>query len=256
MIINAYKTHKITAGDTLTQILDDYLPQLEEKSIIAVASKIVGICEGRVVKIISEEKREEQKSELAKHEADFFLPREYNQYGFMISINNGILVASAGIDESNSNGGFSLWPEDPQKSVNEIREYLIKKHNLKQLGVILTDSKLTPLRWGVTGVSIAHSGFAALNDYIGKPDLFGRTMRAEKANIADSLATAAVAEMGEGDEQQPLAVITDGKFISFQDRNPSEEELESLKIKLEDDVYASMLTAVTWKKGELKKKNY
>lgn len=254
MIIKAFKTHKITASDKLSKILDDYLPMIEENSVVAIASKIVGICEGRVVKIISDEKRDEQKSELAKQEAEYYLPREFNQYGFMISINQGILVASAGIDESNSDGGFALWPENPQKSANEIREYLTRKHNLKQLGVILTDSKLTPLRWGVTGVSIAHSGFEALNDYIGKSDLFGRTMRAEKANVADSLATAAVAEMGEGDEQQPLAVITDAKFVQFQDRNPTPEELEKLKINLEDDVYASMLTAVSWQKGGSEKK--
>jgi len=249
MNVQPYKTHKIKPGDNITDILDAYLPTLEEKSVVAIASKIVGICEGRVVKIISEEKKEEQKTELAKEEADYYLPREFNQYGFMISINRGIMVASAGIDESNSDGFFSLWPKDPQKSANQIREYLTKKHNLKQLGIILTDSKLTPLRWGVTGVAIAHSGFAALNSYIGKPDLFGRLMHAEQANISDSLATAAVAEMGEGNEQQPLAVISNVSFVRFLDRNPTQDELDALKIDLDDDVYASLLNAVAWEKG-------
>ena len=61
--------------------------------------------------------------------------------------------------------------------------------------------------------------------------------------------TAAVSEMGEGDEQQPIAVITDASFVSFQDRNPTNEELHALKIALDDDVYASLLTSVSWKKG-------
>jgi putative folate metabolism gamma-glutamate ligase len=250
MNITAYKTHKIKPGEKITDILDAYLPSLKEKSVVAIASKVVGICEGRVVKILSERERDEQKTELAKKEADYYLPREFNQYGFMISINRGIMVASAGIDESNSDGFFSLWPEDPQKSANEIREYLTKKYNRKYIGVILTDSKLTPLRWGVTGVSISHSGFAALNSYIGKADIYGRLLRAEQANVADSLATAAVAEMGEGAEQQPLAVITEANFVHFQDRNPNEKELDALKIALDDDVYASLLNAVEWKEGK------
>jgi putative folate metabolism gamma-glutamate ligase len=249
MKVTAYKTHKINPDDKLTDIFNKYLPSLEEKSIVAIASKIVGICEGRVVKIISEEKKDEQKTALAKKEANYYLPRKFNQYGFMITINRGIMVASAGIDESNSDGFFSLWPEDPQKSANQIREYLIKKHNLKHLGIILTDSKLTPLRWGVTGVAIAHSGFEALNSYIGKPDIYGKLMHAEQANISDSLATAAVAEMGEGAEQQPIAVISNVSFVKFLDRNPTQAELDALKIDLEDDVYASLLNAVDWEKG-------
>lgn len=247
----AYKTNKITSDDNLYTILDRYLPALEEKSIVAVASKIVGICEGRVVKVSKD--TAEQKDELARQESDYYLPREFNQYGFMLTINHNLMVASGGVDESNSNGYFSLWPENPQKSVNEIREYLMKKHKIKDIGVILTDSKLSPLRCGVTGYAIVHSGFQALNSYVGKPDIFGRLMHAEQSNIPDSLAAAAVAVMGEGAEQQPLAVITDVPFVTFQQRNPTKEELENLKIEIGDDVYSSMLTAVKWEKGKSKK---
>lgn len=244
----AYKTSKINQDDNLYNILDHYLPKLQEKSIIAVASKIVGICEGRVVKIGDDPIAE--KDALARQESDFYLPREFNQYGFMITINHNLMVASGGVDESNSNGYFSLWPKNPQKSVNTIREYLTKKHGIKELGVILTDSKLSPLRCGVTGYAIVHSGFQALNSYIGKPDIYGRLMHAERSNIPDSLAAAAVAVMGEGAEQQPLAVITDVPFVQFQQRNPTKEELDELRIEIGDDIYSSMLTAVKWKKGE------
>lgn len=246
MIVKAFKTHKISSQESLFTILDKYLPELQENTVVAVASKIVAICEGRVVKVESKE----QKDTLAMEEAEYYLPREFNQYGFMITINNNIMVASAGIDESNGNGNYVLWPKDPQKSVNEIREYLADKFKVKNVGVILTDSKLTPLRWGVTGVAISHSGFEALNSYVGKPDIFGREMQAEKSNVADSLATSAVSEMGEGDEQRPLAVITDVSFVHFQDRNPTEQELKDLKIELDDDVYASLLNSVRWQKGK------
>lgn len=245
MIVQPYKTHKVVKGDSLFEILDKYLPQLKENTVVAVTSKIVGICEGRLVKI----ETTEQKFKLAEEEADLYLTPEENQYGIMLTVNNNLMVASAGIDASNSDGYYSLWPKDPQKSVNTIREYLVEKHNRKHIGVILTDSKLSPLRWGVTGNAIAHSGFIALNSYIGKEDLFGRVMQMEQSNVIDSLATASVIVMGEGAEQQPLAVITDVPFVQFQSRNPNQEELDALKISIEDDVYAAMLLKVPWKQG-------
>jgi putative folate metabolism gamma-glutamate ligase len=245
--VTPIKTEKILPGtSTIFEILYKYINTLNENSVVVVTSKIIAICEGRVVKKISEE----QKDELAKQEADLYLPREFNQYGFMITIKNNMLVASGGVDESNGNGFYILWPKDSQKSANEIREYLAKKYNLKNLGVIITDSKLTPVRYGVTGYTIAHSGFNALRNYIGKPDIFGRLMQAEKTNVSDSLAAAAVLEMGEGSEQQPLAIITDVKLIEFQERNPTEEELKGLKISIGDDVFSSLLTAVKWQKGK------
>lgn len=246
MQVTPYKTHKITPNENLYEILDKYLPPLKDNSIVAIASKIVGICEGRVVKKTTDD----QKDEFAKQEAEYYLPSEKSQYNVMLTINHNLLVASAGIDESNSNGYLSLWPKDPQKSVNKIREYLTKKHNLQYIGVIMTDSRLTPLRWGVTGWCLVHSGFKALNTYIGKPDIFGETMKKEQTNVGDSLAAASVVEMGEGNEQQPLAVITDASFVQFQKRNPTQTELDALKITFEDDIYASMLTAVKWKKGK------
>ena len=245
MNVTAIKTHKIIETDTLFAVLDKYVPTIKEQTVVAVTSKIVGICEGRIVKATSKD----HKDELAKEEAEYYLPREFNQYGFMITINNSVMVASAGIDESNSNGYLTLLPKDPQKSVNEIREYLTKKHTVKHIGVILTDSRLTPLRWGVTGYALAYSGFEPLINYANTPDIFGRLMHVEQENVADSLATAATAVMGEGAEQQPLAVITDVPFVKFQDRNPTKKETDGLKIAFDDDVYASLLKGVDWKKG-------
>ncbi len=246
MKITPVKTHKIQPNENIFEILDKYLPRLQEKTVIAIASKIVGICEGRVIEIDTENPT--QKDELIKQEANYYLTEKH--FGVTTTINHNILVANAGIDESNSNNAFSLWPKDPQKSTNEIREYLTKKHGLKELGIILTDSKTTPLRWGVTGYAISHSGFLALNSYIGKKDIYGREMKFEQLNIADSLATAATVVTGEGDEQQPLAEITEVPFVTFQQGNPTQKELEDLKIEIGDDIYSSLLTAVKWEKGK------
>jgi dihydrofolate synthase / folylpolyglutamate synthase len=240
------KTHKITEKDTdLMVVLDAYLPHLEEGSIVAVTSKIVSIIEGSIVKM-----EEADKEALVEKEADLYLPRGSNKYDVCVSVKNGIFIASGGIDESNGNGYYILWPRDPQASANAIREHLVEKYNLKNIGVIITDSRLSPLRWGVTGVAIAHSGFAYLNSYVGKPDIFGRPMHVEKVNVPDTLAATAVGIMGEGDEQTPLGVITGATFVQFQDQNPSEEELAKLHIAMEDDIYAGMLTSTKWEKSK------
>jgi len=246
MKVNSYHTKKVFPNDNLFQILDESLPEkIKENSVVAVTSKIIALCEGRVAEDTSD-----NRDKLVEGEAQYFLPRFSNKYDFTISIKNNTFVASAGIDRSNGNGKLVLWPKNPQESVNRIREYLVKKYSLQNIGVITTDSKTTPLRWGVTGTSIAHSGFEALKSYIDKPDVFGRLLQFEKTNIAESLAASAVLVMGEGAEQTPLAVIEDLPFILFQRRNPTKEELESLKIDLEDDVYYPLLTSGKWKKGK------
>lgn len=248
MIVTPLKTHKITQEDKdLLQILDKYVLDLKNNSILAVTSKIISICEGNILKI--EESSDEQKEKLIQENSEYFLPRASSKHNISFTITNNILSASAGIDESNGNGFYILWPKNPQETANKIREYLKYKFNLENVGVIITDSKTTPLRWGVTGIALAHSGFLALNDYIGKPDLFGRNFVYEKLNISDSLAAAAVLEMGEGNEQTPLAIIENVKNLEFQDRNPTDEELENLKINLDEDLFAPFLKNADWQKG-------
>lgn len=251
--ITPIKTHKITNKDkSIFQVLDRYIKKLPEKSIVAVSSKIISITEGRIVEIKKGDL--DQKDELIKEESQFYLPRTINKYGVSFTITNNILAAAAGIDESNGGGYYILWPKNPQKSANMIRSYLSSRFNLSNIGVIITDSKATPLRWGVTGLAIAHSGFQALNSYVGKEDLFGRKFEFEKVNVMDSLATAATYVMGEGAESTPLAIIEDIPDIIFQKRSPTKKELSQLRIALEDDLFAPLLQSVKWKRGKQVKK--
>lgn len=246
MKVKPIKTHKITAKDkNLFKILNKYLLNLSEKSIVAVTSKIVSICEGRMVKIDKTDK-----DELIRKECQYYLTRNINKYNVSFTITNNLLAASAGIDESNGNGYYILWPKNAQKTANTIREYLAKRFKIKDVGVIITDSKASPLRWGVSGTVIAHSGFAALKDYTLEKDLFGRDFVYEKLNICESLASAAVVVMGEGSEQTPLAIIKDIPFVKFQKRNPTKNELDSLKIPLKDDLFAPFINSVKWEKGK------
>lgn len=249
MIVTPVKTERITrSSGSLFDILDTYLPVVKEGSIVVVTSKIVSICEGNVV-----EKGSIDKEDLVLQQADLALPAENSKYGHHFTVIDNTLISLAGIDESNGEGYYILWPKDTQATANAVREYLKKKYNLKNVGVIITDSTCQPLRRGTVGIAMAHSGFQAVKDYIGKPDLFGRPFDVTNGNISNGLAAAAVVTMGEGAESLPLCVISDVPFVHFQDRNPTEAELQYAYIPLEDDLFEPFLTAVEWKKGKSRK---
>lgn len=246
MKIDPIKTHKITSESTdILGIIDRYVTNIEDNSILVITSKIISICEGRIAKV-----DEADKNELVKQESEYFIDKEENKFGFYLTITQNLLIPTAGIDESNGNGYYILWPKNPQETANKIREHLVQKYSLRKIGVLITDSKTTPLRWGTTGVAIAHSGFKPLRNYIGTKDLFDRELRFTESNVMDGLAAAAVVVMGEGNESTPLAVITDIPRVEFQDRNPTREELDHLHIDLDYDVYGSILKKAPWKKGK------
>lgn len=229
-------------------ILDEYLPPIKERSVVVITSKIVAICEGRIAN-----PKEHDKDQLIMKEAEYYLPRSSNRYNVLLTIKNNTIIASSGIDESNANGYLILWPKYPQQTANNIRKYLLKRFQLKNVGVVITDSRLAPLRRGTIGVSIGYSGFAALHYYIGEKDIFGRKFEMQVGNIADELAVSAVLAMGEGSEQTPIAIVEDVPFVKFQKRDPSAKELRDLHISLEDDIFAPVLTATKWRKGGMGK---
>ena len=245
MKIKTIKTHKILPyKETIENVIDSYVRKFTNNSILVVTSKIVSICEGRIINT-----KKVNKEELIEKESDLYLRPVRDKFNYHLTIKRNLMVFAAGIDESNGNGYYILWPKNPQKSANNIRAYLKNKFNLKNIGVLITDSRTTPLRAGTTGISLAHSGFAAVKSYVGKPDIFGRDLKLQKVNMADSLASSAVTVMGEGNEQTPLAIIEDTPFVEFQDRNPTEEELNEFHIPIKDDLYSPLLQNVRWKKG-------
>jgi putative folate metabolism gamma-glutamate ligase len=247
MKVTAYKTPLIKAKDDLLQIISDAIPYLPEKSVLVVASKVVSTCENRFVQKVTGKSSE--KHELVKKEAELYLDAHSSKYDLMLTVHRNWMFVNAGIDESNADNQYVLWPKDPQKSVNEIWHFLREHYKVKEVGVTMSDSGSIPLNWGVTGHSIAHCGFNPLKSYIGQPDLFGRPMRMEQVNIAQALTAAAALEMGEGNESTPLAIVREIKDIEFMDHPPTEEELAKLKISIEDDAFAPILMKADWKKG-------
>jgi F420-0:gamma-glutamyl ligase len=244
MNIKTVKTDIIKAYECgMEKVLDRYLNDVCENSVIAITSKIVSLCEGSVIPI-----EKARKKDVIISEADKYLPLSDGGY-VMLTVKNNIITPNSGVDESNSGGYYVLWPRDPYGSAKICRDFIAHKFGLKNVGVIICDSSTMPLKWGVTGRAIAYSGFKGLNDKCGCGDIYGRKLKMTKIAIADALAAAAVLCMGETNEQTPLAVIEDIPFIVFDCGSPSPEDLKKEIISAEYDLYGPMLKAVKWKKG-------
>jgi len=245
MKVTGVRTERVTAGATeLIPLLERVIPELDEGSVIAITSKIVSLCESSVIRI-----DQIGKDELVVRESDLYLPASLSKYRHHFTITNNTLIPMAGVDESNGGGQYVLWPRDAQATANQVRAWARQRFGLSELGVIITDSTCHPLRRGTNGIMLAYSGFRALNDYVGQPDLFGRPFAVSQADVAGGLAAAAVLQMGEGAEQTPVAILTDLPFVHFQDRDPTAGELASVIIGLDEDLFAPFLTSVQWRKG-------
>ncbi len=232
MLTTPIRTSVFTEGDDLISLITSHVPSLKEKSILVITSKIVALAEHRVVEITTSTTKEE----LIKRESDYAIPTRYA----WLTVKDGVVMASAGIDESNAGGKLILLPCNSFSSAHTIRKKLKKYYSIKNLGVLITDSRTLPLRAGVTGVALGYAGFQGIKDYRGTSDIFGRKFKVSRVDVADSLATAAVFTMGEGSEQQPLAVVTDSNVTFCEKVNTKE-----LHIDIQDDMYGPLFTNLT-----------
>ena len=231
MITHPIKTRIFIEGEDLVSFITHYFKNIPEKSVLVVTSKIVALAERRTAidnGLITKEK-------LIKAESELAIETKYT----WLTVKDGMVMASAGIDESNANGKFILLPKDSFKSAALLRTKLKKKYKLKHLGVLITDSRTMPLRAGVTGVAVGYAGFCGVKDYRGLPDIFGRKLKFSRVDVADSLAAAAVLEMGEGNECRPLALISEPQIV-FKNKINRQE----LSISLKDDMYGPIFSGI------------
>ena len=232
MIIRPIKTHIFQEGDDLFAFITDYFKKLPEKSVVVITSKIVALAERRTA--IAE--NAQMKEKLIRAESELAIPTKY----VWLTIKDGMVMASAGIDESNANGKLILLPKDSFKTARFLRSKLRQKYGVRHLGVLITDSRTIPLRAGVTGVAVGYAGFRGIKDYRGMPDIFGRKFKFSRTDIADSLATAAVLVMGEGNERQPLAIVERAP-VEFCDKINRAE----LRIDIQEDMYRPLFSKLS-----------
>ncbi len=230
MIVKPIKTRIFKERENLVQFITDHIPKLRDGSVVIVTSKIVALSEGRTLDNTIEIKRRAilEESQWARR----------TKYAWL-TIKDGMFMAAAGIDESNGNGKLILLPKDSFKSAQSLRKKLMAHYKIQHLGMVITDSRTAPMRAGVTGVALGYAGFEGVKDYRGQVDIFGRKFHMSQTNISDSLAAAAVLEMGEGNEQKPLAVISD-IVLNFK----SQIKRQELLIPIEDDMYKPLFKKI------------
>lgn len=240
LFMEAIKTDLFSSDQDLLsfiiQSVNGYLKNthLKERSILVVTSKIVSLAEGRIV-----DKNTIPKKQLIREQADQVLGTIL--HGTVLTRTHGMLVPTAGIDESNSaDEHYILYPQNPQRSAQELWIGLRSYYQLNEFGVVVTDSHSRPIRRGVVGEALAHYGFRGVKSRVGEMDLFGRPLKMTQVGIADALAGAAVFLMGEAAEQSPLALISvEGAPMEFGDF------ADPLCYAPEEDMYEPLLGALS-----------
>jgi coenzyme F420-0:L-glutamate ligase len=234
MQVRPVKTRIFEERENLADFVVRHIPRAKEGSIVVVTSKIVALAEGRTALIEDEGTREK----VIRAESDFAIRTMYT----WLTLKDGLLMSSAGVDESNADGKLILLPKDSFKAAAKLRRELMKRYKVKRLGVLIPDSRVMALRAGAVGMAMGYAGFRGIRDYRGTPDIFGRTMKVSRTNVPDSLSSAAVLVMGEGAERQPLAVI-EGAPVEFVERVNRKE----LSIPPEHDMYRPFFEQVAKK---------
>jgi coenzyme F420-0:L-glutamate ligase / coenzyme F420-1:gamma-L-glutamate ligase len=127
-----------------------------------------------------------------------------SERGVIISrTRHGFVCAHAGVDASNAaaEGELVLLPEDPDASARALRAALPGRP-----AVVITDSFGRAWRHGQVDVAIGIAGLAPLEDWRGRDDARGRTMRATWIAVADEAAAAADLVRAK-DGGQPVVVL-------------------------------------------------
>ncbi len=213
---------------------------LEDEDVVVVSSKFAAISEGRCMKL-SRVKVTDKATKLAeKYKMNPALCqlvlRESSSIlggvpGFLLAIKDDVLAPNAGIDLSNAPPDWAvLYPKNPSFSAEKLRLDLLRLSNqrlvnLKNLGVILSDSRVTPTRLGTVGVAIATAGIRPTIDMRGKIDLFQKELKVTLIALADQLSSAAEICMGEARESTPVVIIRGVKKAFEKPRNGFERSM-------------------------------
>lgn len=184
--------------------------------VIVVTHKIVSKSEGRVVDLLSVtpssfaiKASKKMLKDPAQVEVILSESRRIIKMvkGLIISEGvNGFVCANAGVDQSNvRKGKVVLLPRVPDKSALKIRS-TIEKATKKTIAVIISDTFGRPWREGQVNVAIGLSGIDPFDDYRGKKDQYGYSLKASVICAADEIASAAELCMRKLD-RIPVAIV-------------------------------------------------
>ena len=205
----------IHTGDNLPSIICENL-ELQDRDIVIVASTIVAKAEGEVFRLeditpgkIALEIASRNGKDARFIQAVLSRSREVlveNPF-MLVTTLAGHTCVNAGVDESNIEDGFLLYPPvNPDASASRLGQEL-EKLSGKKLSVIVTDTNGRAFKIGQTGAAIGIYKMKPVKHWIGEKDLFGKVLEVTEEAVADELAGAANLLMGEGAGGTPVVVI-------------------------------------------------
>ncbi|WP_163652952.1 coenzyme F420-0:L-glutamate ligase [Listeria sp. PSOL-1] len=219
-IIGIHDLPSVTAATNLLDFIELGIKSLNQLpadgDILCVASKVVSICENRVIKL-----NDVTPSDVAIKIQRDFIPRKdprviqiiLEQTGDLSGervevkkdyiagwLPNGNKLTSAGVDKYGDEAVVVL-PEDPDLSAQRISNFLSERYK-KKVAVIITDSDGREEKIGATQIAIGLFGLPALRTNANSP-----TEKKPKETLCDLLAASAALVMGQRGTGVPLAVI-------------------------------------------------
>lgn len=214
---------EIQKGDDLAEIFASAFKDIQDGDIIVIAQKIISKQEGRQVELsqvipsmlsvglASEYNRDPKLIEVILSEANRIVRLES---GIIITeTKHGFVCANSGVDESNLKLGFAtMLPQNPDKSASDFAQGIMKKSQ-KKVAVIISDTFGRPFREGQTNVAIGVFGISPIENYEGKKDTYGRTLRVTAIAQIDELCGAAELVMKKT-ANCPFTVIRNYSFES------------------------------------------
>ncbi len=214
------RTNLISPRSDLTTIvlkaIDRQNLEVKDGDVLALASKAVATAENKVRNLASVKPSKKAEKIASRFGLDprfveiVLLEADQVIWGVpkaLLTQKNNILIPNAGVDQKNSPKGYVvLWPTDPDRVAEKIRDEIFRRTG-KHVGVLIIDSRVTPLRMGTTGIALGLAGFEPIRDYRTEKDLYGRSISVTTHAVADDLASAAHLIMGESDEQTPAVLI-------------------------------------------------
>jgi coenzyme F420-0:L-glutamate ligase/coenzyme F420-1:gamma-L-glutamate ligase len=235
----------VRPGDDLAGLIAAAAPgDLTATDVLVVAHKVVSKAEGRVRRLSEIEPGERARSLAEEHRKDARLVQAVLDEsaellravdGTLICVTHrGLVCANAGVDQSNASGDgdeLVLLPEDPDASAARLRAGIETARGMRP-AIVVTDSFGRAWRLGQTDVAVGAAGLVPLDQWIGRPDAFGRELRVTSIAVADLIAAAADLARAK-DSLEPVVLVRGlERYVTREDgpgaaalRRPAEDDL-------------------------------
>ena len=234
----------VRPGDDLSRLLAAAAPaDLGDGDVLVLAHKVVSKAESRIRRVDEIEPGERARGLAREHHKDARLVQAVLDEsaellravdGTLICVtHHGFVCANAGVDQSNASaeGQLVLLPQDPDRSAAQLRAGIGELLGVRP-AVVVADSFGRAWRVGQADVAIGVAGLVPLDQWIGRPDAFGRELRVTSIAVADCVAAAADLARAK-DSLEPVVLVRGlGRYVTAEDgpgaaalRRPPEQDL-------------------------------